>query len=1073
MHYLDVDPAKLRLIPEAVDHDLFRPGDADEARHHVAQPPRRRRSRSCSSSRRCGRTRTATGCCARSRPRRPSSATASSSSSGPGRDVEYVAELRALADELGIADDVVWVGGVPLEETVHFYRCADVFVYPSFNETFGLPILEAMAYGLPRRHVGHAARCRRPRAARAARRPRTTRSRSPTRSSRPAGRRATGCAAAGSGAGGRVHLGRHRGARRSRSTARSHAQRGRTGADEGPRHRRSRVHRLAHLRPAGRARPRRHRARRADRSGAPGRQAELPDARGRAATSGDVRNRDLLANLLRRVDAVYHFAAYQDYLPDFARFTDVNVVVDRADLRDRRRRAARPRPHRRGVLAVRDGGGPLPLPGRRRADSRTCAPRRRCEPAEWDIPCPVVRRTAGDAAHARADLQPAERRTACRSSARRWWPLNLGTPVRHPDGRAAVQHRPGPAAVGLQRLLRCVPDLLPALPARRRARRSTRTARRSGTTSTSTTSSTPTCWCSTTTGPPGGSSTSGAARGTRPRSSPTSSRGTTAPTSRARITGEYRFGDTRHICLGHLRAARQLGWAPRRTPADSVAEYADWLEGMPGPGRRAGRRRRNDARARRRPEGARDEGLPARRRASARRLRPITDTIPKCLVEVGGRPLLDIWLDALASGPASTRCSSTCTTWPTSVEAHLAARPGRRPCDDRHEPTLLGSAGTLLANRDWVADEEMFLACQRRQPHRLRPAGRSSRRTRRRGMAATLTVFRSTGPRPSAGSSRSTRRQRRRLRREAGRTRAATSPTPGCTPSARGARRDPRAAAARHRLSTCSRGSSGGPRVVDVGDAYFRDIGTPEASRRARRATGAGGRRMIITQTPLRVGLVGGGTDLPDYYREHGGRVLNCRDRQVRLRRRQAAIRRRHLRQLLEEGDRLAGRGPRARAGPRSHADDRGPRRRRDHHAGRHPVGGVRARIVLGGDGRPAAGAVRVPGAAGLRRGAGRTGLHHRDRPLPASRSASRTSTSPPTAGSATSASVPGTAWSPTSSRSPRRSAGSVQDQCCSSTPGHAQREHHPRRADAPTSATLPQLDLLRDLAGEAASGLA
>jgi len=41
---------------------------------------------------------------------------------------------------------------------------------------------------------------------------------------------------------------------------------------------------------------------------------------------GDVRNRDLLANLLRRADAVYHFAAYQDYLPDFARFTDVNVV---------------------------------------------------------------------------------------------------------------------------------------------------------------------------------------------------------------------------------------------------------------------------------------------------------------------------------------------------------------------------------------------------------------------------------------------------------------------------------------------------------------------------------------------------------------------------------------------------------------------------------------------------------------------------------------------------------------------------------------------------------------------------
>jgi D-glycero-alpha-D-manno-heptose-7-phosphate kinase len=33
---------------------------------------------------------------------------------------------------------------------------------------------------------------------------------------------------------------------------------------------------------------------------------------------------------------------------------------------------------------------------------------------------------------------------------------------------------------------------------------------------------------------------------------------------------------------------------------------------------------------------------------------------------------------------------------------------------------------------------------------------------------------------------------------------------------------------------------------------------------------------MIITQTPLRIGLLGGGTDLPSYYTECGGRVLNC-----------------------------------------------------------------------------------------------------------------------------------------------------------------------------------------------------
>ena len=36
LRYLDVDPAKLRLINEAVDHDLFKPGDADLARSQVA-----------------------------------------------------------------------------------------------------------------------------------------------------------------------------------------------------------------------------------------------------------------------------------------------------------------------------------------------------------------------------------------------------------------------------------------------------------------------------------------------------------------------------------------------------------------------------------------------------------------------------------------------------------------------------------------------------------------------------------------------------------------------------------------------------------------------------------------------------------------------------------------------------------------------------------------------------------------------------------------------------------------------------------------------------------------------------
>ncbi len=68
---------------------------------------------------------------------------------GPRRDAEYAAELDALCEELNITDDVLFVGGVPLDHTALFYQAADAFVYPSFHETFGLPILEAMACGCP------------------------------------------------------------------------------------------------------------------------------------------------------------------------------------------------------------------------------------------------------------------------------------------------------------------------------------------------------------------------------------------------------------------------------------------------------------------------------------------------------------------------------------------------------------------------------------------------------------------------------------------------------------------------------------------------------------------------------------------------------------------------------------------------------------------------------------------------------------------------------------------------------------------------------------------------------------
>jgi dTDP-L-rhamnose 4-epimerase len=46
-------------------------------------------------------------------------------------------------------------------------------------------------------------------------------------------------------------------------------------------------------------------------------------------------------------------------------------------------------------------------------------------------------------------------------------------------------------------------------------------------------------------------------------------------------SGSYRFGDTRHI-VSDVSQLRSLGWEPRRTAEDSVAEYRDWLRGLAG-----------------------------------------------------------------------------------------------------------------------------------------------------------------------------------------------------------------------------------------------------------------------------------------------------------------------------------------------------------------------------------------------------------------------------------------------------------------------------------------------------------
>jgi glycosyltransferase involved in cell wall biosynthesis len=52
-------------------------------------------------------------------------------------------------NDLGLTDRVIFPGFVPTEELPWWYRAAELFIYPSLFEGFGLPVLEAMACGTP------------------------------------------------------------------------------------------------------------------------------------------------------------------------------------------------------------------------------------------------------------------------------------------------------------------------------------------------------------------------------------------------------------------------------------------------------------------------------------------------------------------------------------------------------------------------------------------------------------------------------------------------------------------------------------------------------------------------------------------------------------------------------------------------------------------------------------------------------------------------------------------------------------------------------------------------------------
>jgi len=89
------------------------------------------------------------------------------------------------------------------------------------------------------------------------------------------------------------------------------------------------------------------------------------------------------------------------------------------------------------------------------------------------------------------------------------------------------------------------------------------------------------------------------------------------------------------------------------------------------------------------------------------RLGALTQRTPKCLLPVGGRPLLDYWFDSLQQAGVSEVLINL-HHQADQVRDYLAQRKSEMHTETLFEPELLGSAGTIRKAWDFVAREENF-----------------------------------------------------------------------------------------------------------------------------------------------------------------------------------------------------------------------------------------------------------------------------------------------------------------------------------------------------------------------------
>jgi dTDP-L-rhamnose 4-epimerase len=293
---------------------------------------------------------------------------------------------------------------------------------------------------------------------------------------------------------------------------------------------------------------------------------------------GDTRNRDLLANLLRRVDAVYHFAAYQDYLPEFSSFTDVNVVstaliyeIIVAEGLDLARVVVAS-----SQSAMGEGLYSCPADGEQLPGMR---PESALAAGEWDIPCPVCGGKLEQLATPEHISNP-QNAYGISKLAEEMVAINLGRRYGIPTVALRYSIVQGPrqsvynAYSGACRIF-CLSYLQGIAPILYEDGEAVRDCVNINDVVDAN------VLVLTNDRAIGRVFNVGGGEAFTTREFADIVRCQYESAQPAVVTGEYRFGDTRHI-LSDISALRSLGWEPRHSPVESVADYVAWLEGMDG-----------------------------------------------------------------------------------------------------------------------------------------------------------------------------------------------------------------------------------------------------------------------------------------------------------------------------------------------------------------------------------------------------------------------------------------------------------------------------------------------------------